>query len=180
MKGKRDGCKKWPVDGEALFSYQGEPLPYMPFVYQHPEFWKVIEGESKRTGNMLSFRKLFDGSEKAHPLTEEQMIKVENIKGKLLLIGAADDALWDTAKYIRRMEQRLKQHPHSCQVELAVYKYGTHFVYPETMLQMMMPGFGDVCVKAVFVSARQHPKECRRTRIDIDKRLRSTIKEWRR
>jgi hypothetical protein len=150
----------------------------MTFVYQHPEFWKVIEGESKRTGDMISFRKLFDDSEKAHPLTEEEMIKVENIKGKLLLIGAADDALWDTAKYIRRIEQRLRQHPHSCEVELAVYKYGTHFVYPETMLQMMIPVLGDAFVKMAFVAARQHPKECKQTRIDIDRKLKDAIKEW--
>lgn len=30
MQGKRDGCKEWPVTGESLFSYQGNPLPYMP------------------------------------------------------------------------------------------------------------------------------------------------------
>jgi hypothetical protein len=95
-----------------------------------------------------------------------------------LLIGAADDALWDTAKYIRRMEQRLKQHPHSCQVEFAVYQYGTHFVYPETMLQMMMPVLGDAFVKMAFVAARQHPKECKLTRIDIDRKLKDAIKEW--
>jgi hypothetical protein len=127
---------------------------------------------------VASLRKLFDDSEKAHPLTEEEMIRVENIQGRLLLIGAADDALWDTAKYIRRMEQRLKQHPHACQVELAVYPYGTHFVYPETMLQMMMPAFGGVFVKAAFVSARQHPKECKQTRIAIDRKLKGAIKEW--
>jgi hypothetical protein len=178
MKGKRDGCKKWPVEGESLFSYQGKPLPYMTFVYQHPEFWKVIEAERKKTGNMAGLRKLFDDSEQAYPLTEEQKIPLEQIKGKLLLIGAADDALWDTAKYIRRMDQRLKQHPHSCQVELAVYEYGTHFVYPETMLQMMIPVFGDAFVKMAFVSARQHPKECKQTRIDIDRRLRGAIREW--
>jgi hypothetical protein len=127
---------------------------------------------------MISFRKLFDDSEKAHPLTEEEMIKVENIKGKLLLIGAADDVLWDTAKYIRRIERRLRQHPHSCEVELAVYKYGTHFVYPETMLQMMIPVLGDAFVKMAFVAARQHPKECKQTRIDIDRKLKDAIKEW--
>jgi acetyl esterase/lipase len=178
MQGKRDGCKEWPVEGESLFSYRGKPLPYMPFVYQHPEYWKVVESESKRTGNILNSRKPFDDSEKAHPLTEAEMIKVENIKGKLLLIGAADDVLWDTAKYIHRMEQRLKQRPHSCQVELAVYEYGTHFVYPQTMLQRMMPGFGGAFVKAAFVSARQHPRECKQTRMDIDRRLRGAIQEW--
>jgi hypothetical protein len=178
MKGNRDGCKKWPVEGESLFSYQGKSLPYMPFVYPHPEFWKVIESESRRTGDMIRFRKVFDDSEKACPLTEEQMIQVENIRGRLLLVGAADDALWDTARYIRRMERRLKQHSHSCEAEFAVYPYGTHFVYPETMLQRMLPVFGDAFVKMAFVSARQHPKECKQTRIDIDRRLRGAIREW--
>ena len=39
MQGKRDGCKEWPVEGESLFSYRGKPLPYMPFCYQHPNYW---------------------------------------------------------------------------------------------------------------------------------------------
>ena len=58
---------------------------------------------------MLASRKLFDDSEAAHPITEDAYIKVENIRGRLLLIGAADDSLWDTAKYIRRMERRLAE-----------------------------------------------------------------------
>jgi hypothetical protein len=166
------------VEDESLFSYQGKPLPYMPFVYQHPEFWKFIESERKRTGDILNFRKLFDDSEKAHPLTEEEMIKVENIRGKLLLIGAADDALWDTAKYIRRMERRLREHPHSCEAEVAVYEHGTHFVFPETMLQRMLPVVGSAFVNVAFVAARQHPKECRMTRVDIDRRVRGAIEAW--
>ena len=32
---------------------------------------------------MINSWKLFDDSEKAHPLKEEEMIKVENIKGDL-------------------------------------------------------------------------------------------------
>jgi hypothetical protein len=51
-------------------------------------------------------------------------------------------------------------------------------VFPETMLQRMMPVFGDAFVKVAFVSARQHPKECKMTRMDIDRRLRGAIKEW--
>ena len=51
---------------------------------------------------MVNSRKLFDDSETAHPIEPEEYIPVENIRGKLLLIGAEDDALWDTAKYIRR------------------------------------------------------------------------------
>lgn len=83
----------------------------MPFCYQHPKYWQVIAAESRRTGDMLNSRKLFDDSEAAHPITEAETIKVENIHGKLLLIGAEDDVLWDTAKYIRRMEKRLSERP---------------------------------------------------------------------
>lgn len=44
-QGKKDGCKEWPIKNESLFSYHGNPLPYMEFCYQHPEYWHVIEKE---------------------------------------------------------------------------------------------------------------------------------------
>ena len=62
MQGKKDGCKEWPIEGESLFSYRGEPLPYMPFCYKHPDYWHVVDKETKRTGDMLNSRKLFDHS----------------------------------------------------------------------------------------------------------------------
>lgn len=36
----------------------------------------------------------FDESERRHPVQEEEKIKVENIQGKVLCIGAEDDVLW--------------------------------------------------------------------------------------
>lgn len=139
MQGKKDGCKECPIEGESLFSYKGKPLPYMPFCYQQPDYWNIISEESKRTGNMIASRKLFDGSEAAHTITEEEFIKVENIRGKLFLAGAEDDALWDAAKYIHRMEKRLAEKPHSCEVEAVIYEHGTHFVFTDGMLKTMLP-----------------------------------------
>ena len=49
---------------------------------------------------MVNSRKLFDDSDTVHPITEEEMLKIEKIHGTLLLIGAEDDVLWDMAKYI--------------------------------------------------------------------------------
>jgi hypothetical protein len=97
-----------------------------------------------------------------------------------LLIGAADDELWDTAQYIRRMEQRLRERPHRCEEDVAVYEHGTHFVFPETMLQGMLPVVGDAFVNVAFAAARQHPNECKMTRVDIDRRVRAAIEAWRR
>ena len=179
MQGKKDGCKEWPIEGESLFSYKGKPLPYMPFRYQHPDYWRIISEESKRTGNMIASRKLFDDSEAAHPITEEEFIKVENIRGKLFLVGAEDDALWDAAKYIRRMEKRLAEKPHSCEVEAVVYEHGTHFVFPDGMLKTMLPVGSALFVKLAFSAAKKYPGECKTARIDIDRRMTRVICDWR-
>ena len=178
MQGKKDGCKEWPIEGESLFSYRGKPLPYMSFCYQHPKYWQVVAAESKRTGDMLNSRKLFDDSEAAHPITEAETIKVENIHGKLLLIGSEDDVLWDTAKYIRRMEKRLSERPHACEVEAVVYKHGTHFVFPEGMLKTMLPIGSGLFVKLAFKAAKKYPEECRKTRMDIEVVMTRAIAEW--
>ena len=167
MQGKKDGCKEWPVEGESLFSYAGKPLPYMPFCYQHPDYWHCIAAESKRTGDMVNSRKLFDDSEAAHPIEPEEYIPVENIHGKLLLIGAEDDVLWDAARYIHRMEKRLAEKPHECEVETAVYAHGTHFVFPEGMLKIMLPVGAGLFVRLAFQAAKQFPEACRQTRQDM-------------
>ena len=135
MQGKKDGCKEWPIEGESLFSYKGEPLPYMPFCYKHPDYWHVIEKETKRTGDMINSRKLFDDSETAHPITEDEMIKIEKING-------------------------------------------THFVFPESMLKTMLPVGSGLFVKLAFQAARKYPEECRRARLDIDRRVRNAVAEW--
>lgn len=179
MQGEKDGCKEWPIEGESLFSYRGKPLPYIPFVYQHPKYWQVVQAESKRAGDMLNSRKLFDDSEAAHPLQEEEMIPVENIKGKLLAIGAEDDGLWDAAKYVRRMENRLAQKDHDCEVEAVTYQHGTHFVFPESMIKTMLPIGSGLFVKLAFHAAREYPKECKTTREDIDRRIGKALEEWR-
>ena len=175
MQGKKDGCKEGPIAGESLFSYHGKPLPYMPFCYQHPQYWQVIAEETRQSGDMLASRKLFDDSEAAHPITEDAYIKVENIRGRLLLIGAADDSLWDTAKYIRRMERRLAEKPHDCTVETAVYAHGTHFVFPEGMLKTILPIGSGLFMKLAFRAAKQFPEACRQTRMDIDRRITAAI-----
>jgi len=177
-QGKKDGCEEWPVEGESLFTYRGTPLPYMPFCYKHPEYGHIMQAEAKASGNMIASRKIFDDSEAKHPITEDEFIKVENIKGKLLMIGAEDDVLWDTAKYIRRAEKRLAEKPHDCDAEIAVYEHGTHFVFPESLLKKIFPVGAGLLLKLMFKAAKEYPKECKATRIDIERRILQAVKEW--
>ena len=177
-QGKKDGCGEWPVEGESLFTYRGSALPYMPFCYKHPEYWQVVKSETKKSGNMIDSKKIFDDSEEAHPITEDEFIKIENIKGKLLMIGAEDDCLWNAAKYVKRAEKRLTEKSHDCDAEFVAYKHGTHFVFPESLLKKIFPIGSGLLLKMMFKAAKEFPKECKETRIDIDKRLSKAIKEW--
>ena len=178
-QGEKDGCKEWPIPGASTLSWKGEPLAYMPFVYEHPVYWQKIEEETKGSGDIERSTCLFIDSEKAREHTEEEMIKVENIKGKLFFVGAEDDSFWETAKYIRRMDQRLQERPHTCEYEALVYEHGTHFVLPESLLRKALPVGLKFVLRFVFKAAKDYPKECEATRKDIDRRLSAALKEWR-
>ena len=173
----KDGARERPGDNESSVSWQGHPLPYLPYAYRHPEYWQKIKEESKASGNMIACRKMFDTSEQLHPVQEAEKIKVEKIRGKIIFVGAEDDALWDTAKYIRRMVQRLETHHHECSYEALLYKHGTHFVFPESLLKIMLPVLSGVMTR-VFRAGRQYPKECKQARVDIDRRITASIKAW--
>ena len=174
----KDGATERPGDNESSVSWQGKQLPFLPYAYRHPEYWQKIQEESKAGGDKVASRKLFDESEKRHPIREEERIKVENIHGKLIFIGAEDDVLWDTCRYIRRMEKRLGSLPHDSAFESWLYEHGTHFAFPESMLKMMLPVGSGLLVSYMFRAGKEHKKECRDTRIDIDRRLKKALADW--
>ena len=174
----KDGATERPGDNESSVSWQGKPLPYLPYAYRHPEYWQKIQEESKAGGDKVASRKMFDESEKRHPIQENERIKVENIRGKIIFIGAEDDVLWDTCKYIRRMEKRLGSLPHNSTFESWLYEHGTHFAFPQSMLKMMLPVGSGLLVSFMFKAGKEHPKECRETRIDIDRKLKKALAEW--
>ena len=176
-QGKRDGQTEWPGDGESSASWEGKPLPYLPYAYRHPEYGKKMKEEAKKGGDLIASRKIFVASEKAHPIREEEFIKIERIKGKLLLIGAKDDVLWETEKYIKRMEKRLEEREHTCEVESYIYEHATHFVFPEGMVKTILPVGGDLLTR-VFAAGRKFPKECKAARIDIDRRITQAVDAW--
>ena len=174
----KDGATERPADGESSLSYRGEPLPYLPYAYPHPEYWQKLMEEAKAGGDKVASRKMFDESERIHPLQEEERIKIERAKGTVICIGAEDDVLWDTCRYIRRMEERLTALPHECRFEAWLYEHGTHFAFPESMLKMMLPVGSKLLVSLMFRAGKQYPEECRQTRIDIDRRLKAALEAW--
>lgn len=160
-----------------MLTWRGEPLPYVPYAYQHPRYWQVAQEETKGSGNLLSSQRLFRDTEDKAELTDAVMIPVENIRRRLLLIGCEDDSLWPTAHYIRRMDERLKSRPHACRYDALIYEHGTHFAFPDSMLRQIIPAFSDFLVSRAFRAAKEYPKECKVAREDIDRRLKQAIEE---
>ena len=77
------------------------------------------------------------------------------------------------------MEKRLAVQPHTCEVEVAIYEHGTHFVFPEGMLSTMLPVGSALFVTLTFSAAKKYPGECKTARIDIERRMTRIICEWR-
>ena len=175
----KDGMHERPGDNESTLTWKGKPLPYLPYAYRHPDYWKKIQADTKARGDLVVARPMFDESEEKHPLQEEEKIKVENIKGHIIFAGAEDDVLWDTCKYIRRMMKRLEEKEHACTFEAVLKEHATHFILPDSMLSGMAPlWLVDFFVKLAFKEAKGFTKECRQARRELDERIRSAIARW--
>lgn len=83
MQGNREECKEWPVKGESLFNYKGQALPFRPFCYQHPDYFKIRMEKTKKHQDRINSQKIFDDSEHEHPIQEDEKIKIENMEGRL-------------------------------------------------------------------------------------------------
>lgn len=178
-QGKRDKAKEWPIDNESLLTLNNKPLAYMPFIYQHPKYYEIIKEEAKKNRSITASRKIFDDSEKANPIKEEQFIKVENINGTLVLIGAKDDILWDTVRYIDRIKERLSDKKTNLNnVYYLTYEHGTHFIFPQSLIKQMLKIGSSLFIKFCFYAERKYHKECIKTRKDIDKNILGIMKNW--
>lgn len=76
------------------------------------------------------------------------------------------------------MEERLNENKHDCTVEVYTYEHGTHFVFSQSLMKMMLPIDHNLFVKLAFADTKKFSKECLATRVDIDLRVRNTINKW--
>ena len=174
---RRDG-RELPADGESVLTWEGKPLPYLPYVWRGKDYWENPRQYARQTRNLVASKTLFDLSEQAHPMTELERIPVEKISGRLILAGARDDCMWDTCKYMERMQKVLAGTPGEEKATFLYYDHGTHFLFPQTMLNRMLPICPGLLPRAAFRAAREFPNECRQTRLDLDETLTAAIKSW--
>ncbi len=176
---KLDGTSERPAEDESAFSWRGKPLPYMPAPYKHPDYWNMFRKEGKQRGDVVASLNLHDLAEDKHPVTEAERIPVEKINGYLILAGAKDDVMWNTCRGILRMKQKLEECENCCKPEVLIYDHCSHFIFPESMMKLLLPGFlVDLLLPVFYSETGGFVKECRRSRIDLDEHIQTTIKEW--
>ncbi len=176
---KQDGTSERPADGESAFTWRGEPLPYMPAPYKHPDYWNMFKKEGRQRGDMMASLNLHNLAEENHLLNEAIRIPVEKINGYLLLAGARDDVMWNTCRGISRMKKKIEESECNCSLEVLVYDHCSHFIFPESMMKLLLPSFViDLILPMFFSETKGFVKECRRSRIDLDEHIQSTIREW--
>ena len=177
FQGKIQNAPKgeWP-SGTSAFSWRGEDLPFQPAYLEKDAYWNMFCEDKKKFHEMHTIT-IFDHSENTSPIPDECFIPVENIRGKIIFTGTGDDTMWNTSRYIGRMNRRLQEKGSDVQTKTFLYPYGTHLLVPETMLKNAIPVFGDLISK-MFQSGKEHPAECKQARIDLEAKLTKEIKEW--
>lgn len=177
FKGKKDGyIPEWPAPGESTVTWRGEPVPYAPYDMNVEDYYNATYGKVTKEHGELCGLDLFSHVERK-PLPEEVFIPVEHIRGDIVVFGAEDDTLWYTAKYIRRMERRLKEKGFSHRFEPHIYEKGTHFIFPQGMMERILP-VGSGLLPRMFVSGKKYPKECKAARIDVDRATAEAVRRW--
>lgn len=166
---------EWP-SGTSAFTWRGKPLDYQSAFLEKENYWKMFCDDKKKYHEMHTIT-IFDHSENTCPIPESCFIPVENICGKIIFIGTGDDSMWNTSRYIKRMEKRLEEKQFSYPVKTFLYTFGTHLLVPESLLKNAIPVFGDL-LYLMFISGRKHPDICKKNRIDLEKKLMIELQNW--
>ena len=177
FQGKLDGkIPEWPASGESTLTRGGKALPYAPYDLSAQEYYDLSYGKATKDAGELNATKVFSHIEE-NGIPDEAKIPIERINGPVYVFGAQDDTLWPTAMYIRRMHERMKAHGRD-NLHAHVYTYGTHLMFPQGLVDNILPFGIKFILGRVFKSAKAHPDECAQTRRDVDKLVRVAIEKW--
>ena len=177
IKGKPGGkIPEWPAVGESALTRGGKALPYAPYGVSAQEYYDLSYGKATKDAGELNAIQLFSRMEK-NGIPDEALIPIERINGPVYVFGAQDDTLWPTAIYIRRMTERMKAHGRD-NLHAHIYPYGTHLMFPQGLVDNILPFGLKFALGRVFKSAKAHPDECAQTRRDMDKAVRTAIAKW--
>lgn len=175
-EGKKDGMTEW-CTGTSSYTFQGKPLPYLSYNLKEHEYNDLIQKSSKDRHEISSIELYYHVDKQEIP--ENCFIPIERIRGRLLIVAAADDSMWESEKYAERMKERLASHTHEADADAVIYPYGTHLLIPYSAGKIGPFDVGSLIIR-LFRSGKENAAACRESRKKLEKLLDKEIRNWRR
>lgn len=104
-----------------------QPLPYLRFKYRFSTMFTLLKNWILK--QPISYLSIWDNTLNDEEGIRESRIPVEKIKAPVMFISGEDDQLWPSAKYVKLMEEKLKDaENNSSQNRYLYYKDAGHFI----------------------------------------------------
>jgi hypothetical protein len=138
-------------EGVSSWTYQENPLPYLPLSRDMDAFNAASEEEQQ-----MSIKTLYELAEKTG-VPDETIIPVENSTARILLLSSTQDHVWPSQKASEKILERLESHNYSYAYNHINFENASHVLNPvPPEMEKMLP--------QVSRAEREHPKECAEAR----------------
>lgn len=172
-EGKKEGMTEW-CTGKSSYTWRGKPLPWQSYHLTEHEYFDTMQKSSREHHEVRSLE-LYTSLKDVPP---ECFIPIERIGGRLLIIAAGDDVMWESGKYARRMRERLKETPHRSRAAVKIFPYGTHLLIPYSAGKIAGLDLGGLVARVLFRSGRKNAAACRKSRKQLDGMLVRELGKW--
>jgi dienelactone hydrolase len=149
-----EGIAKPAYCGTSSWSWQGHPLPYVSF-----KDIRVNISMNLLKNHEMGFRSAY---EQVLPQrkNEENTIKVENIRGPVLLLAADNDAQWPSAEMAHAVSTRLEEHAFPYQFRVQTFYPAGHILCPVNSAKTRK------LLRILYMVERTFSTECDKARAD--------------
>jgi len=118
----------------SSYSYKGEDIPYEPYTVKMSMFKNIFQTIIHLEPNFSYLYEPLIGKVK-----EENIIPVEKMKARVILISGKLDHLWPSTEFGEIIINRLKEKNYSYPYEHIIFEYGGHLMSPiQTKLDKYM------------------------------------------
>ncbi len=176
-----EGCKNMIFrQHKSYFSFHGEDVPYEPaealsHIGKTLRAWKNDPRYGSKAMNRFYYNECFSDR------TDASRIKVENIKGDVLLLAPAYDDTWPSDIAFPRIMKVLEEKQFPYRHECVIYEKASHYLaVPSGAMAVNGKKEEDMYkILAKFMTMEaKYPEECKKAREESWKKLVSFFREW--
>lgn len=143
----------------SSWSYKGKEIPYAT---GHINIYKVIKQSILNREPTTNF--VYEDLIKN--CNEDNVIKVENINGPILLVSPEYDSMWTSKLSCEKIVERLKNKNFKYNYKHLNYEYATHIIFPIYSL-----------VDRFFKIGRKHKELCRKSKLELNEEICDWVRE---